>query len=128
MINRHVILTASLNEQLRDEGRVFTHKRRYGWRQALRSGAIAVTLLGVTVPVVGAGATSALADDGAASVAADRAPESEASALAAKTGERVAVGAATTESSQVFATPEGTFTQETNAAPVRAQKGARRAE
>ncbi|WP_327315226.1 hypothetical protein [Streptomyces sp. NBC_01235] len=29
---------------------------------------------------------------------------------------------ATTESSQVFANPDGTFTQETNAAPVRAQK------
>lgn len=49
--------------------------------------------------------------------------ESEASALAAKTGERVAVDTATTESSQVFANPDGTFTQEMNAAPVRARKG-----
>ncbi|WP_231976056.1 hypothetical protein [Streptomyces sp. 3214.6] len=30
--------------------------------------------------------------------------------------------AATTESSQVFANPDGTFTQESNAAPVRARK------
>ncbi|MFD9499004.1 LamG domain-containing protein [Streptomyces sp. NPDC060035] len=34
----------------------------------------------------------------------------------------MAVDAATTESSQVFANPDGTFTQETNAAPVRARK------
>ncbi|MER6557436.1 LamG domain-containing protein [Streptomyces sp. NPDC001027] len=64
----------------------------------------------------------ALADGGGASVAADGTPESEASARAAKTGEQVAVNAATTESSQVFANPDGTFTQEMNAAPVRARK------
>ncbi|MFC4500641.1 MULTISPECIES: LamG domain-containing protein [Streptomyces] len=81
-----------------------------------------VALLAGVVPVVGAGATSALADDGAAATAADRTAESQASALAAKTGERVAVDAATTDSSQVFANPDGTFTQESNAAPVRAQK------
>lgn len=102
---------------------MFTQKRQHGWRQAVRSGALALTLLGGAVPVIGAGATPALADDGAASVAADRTPESEASALAAETGERVAVNAAITESSQVFANPDGTFTQEMNAAPVRAQKG-----
>ncbi|MGW1209953.1 LamG-like jellyroll fold domain-containing protein [Streptomyces sp. NPDC002499] len=34
----------------------------------------------------------------------------------------MAVDAATTESSQTFANPDGTFTQEMNAAPVRAQK------
>ncbi|WP_411153050.1 LamG-like jellyroll fold domain-containing protein [Streptomyces sp. A30] len=34
----------------------------------------------------------------------------------------MAVDAATTESSQVFANPDGTFTQEMNAAPVRARK------
>ncbi|MCX4596849.1 LamG domain-containing protein [Streptomyces sp. NBC_01549] len=34
----------------------------------------------------------------------------------------MAVEAATTESSQVFANPDGTFTQEMNAAPVRARK------
>jgi hypothetical protein len=34
----------------------------------------------------------------------------------------VTVDAATTESSQVFANPDGTFTQEMNAAPVRARK------
>ncbi|MFI5477181.1 LamG-like jellyroll fold domain-containing protein [Streptomyces cacaoi] len=55
-------------------------------------------------------------------MASDRTAESQASALAAKTGERVAVDAATTDSSQVFANPDGTFTQESNAAPVRAQK------
>lgn len=38
-----------------------------------------------------------------------------------KTGERVAVDVRTTESSQVFANPDGTFTQEMNAAPVRAR-------
>ncbi|MBK0372622.1 LamG domain-containing protein [Streptomyces sp. RB110-1] len=45
-----------------------------------------------------------------------------ASALAAESGERVAVNEATTDSSQVFANPDGTFTQEMNAAPVRARK------
>ncbi|AIS02394.1 hypothetical protein SGLAU_32300 [Streptomyces glaucescens] len=30
--------------------------------------------------------------------------------------------AATTESSQIFANPDGTFTQEMNATPVRAQR------
>ncbi|MGI5412700.1 LamG-like jellyroll fold domain-containing protein [Streptomyces chartreusis] len=74
------------------------------------------------MPVVGAVATVAQADDGVASVAADKTPESQASALAAETGERVAVDSATTESAQVFANPDGTFTQEMNAAPVRAQK------
>ncbi|MFD5114247.1 LamG-like jellyroll fold domain-containing protein [Streptomyces sp. NPDC058391] len=66
--------------------------------------------------------TPAHADGVAASAAADRTPESQASALAAETGERVAVDAATAESSQVFANPDGTFTQEMNAAPVRARK------
>ncbi|GFN01364.1 hypothetical protein Sfulv_61740 [Streptomyces fulvorobeus] len=84
---------------------------------------MALTLLGGAVPVVGAGATPALADDGAASVAADKTPESEASALAEESGERVVVDAEITKSSQVFANPDGTFTQEMNAAPVRARKG-----
>jgi hypothetical protein len=66
-------------------------------------------------------APPAIADDGAAS-SADKTAESEASTRAAESGERVAVDAATTESSQVFANPDGTFTQEMNAAPVRAQK------
>ncbi|MDX5562730.1 LamG domain-containing protein [Streptomyces sp. ID05-04B] len=79
---------------------------------------MAVALLGAAVSMPGA----ALAEDGSVSVAADRTPESEASARAAKTGEQVAVNAATTESSQVFANPDGTFTQEMNAAPVRARK------
>ncbi|MFE7571732.1 hypothetical protein ACFU76_33065 [Streptomyces sp. NPDC057539] len=69
--------------------------------------------------MVGAGVTPALAEDRAGSAAADRTAESEASALAAETGERVAVDVATTESSQVFANPDGTFTQEMNAAPAR---------
>ncbi|MEU2624619.1 LamG domain-containing protein [Streptomyces sp. NPDC007157] len=89
----------------------------------MRSGAVIVALLGGMVPAAGvAGATQALADDGATVAAADPTPESKASALAAKTGERVAVDAATTESSQVFANPDGTFTQEMNAAPVRARE------
>ncbi|MEV7447950.1 LamG-like jellyroll fold domain-containing protein [Streptomyces nigra] len=81
-----------------------------------------ITLLGCAVPVVGVGATSAVAEDGAVSAAASESPESQASALAAETGERVEVDGATSESSKVFANPDGTFTQETNAAPVRAQK------
>lgn len=66
--------------------------------------------------------TPAAAADTTAAVAADRTPESEASARAAKTGERVVVDAATDESSRVFANPDGTFTQEMNAAPVRARR------
>ena len=67
-------------------------------------------------------ATALLADDGPAAVAADKTPESKASELAAKTGEKVTVDAATTNSSQVLANPDGTFTQEMNAAPVRARE------
>lgn len=103
-------------------GRVFTRRRGRGWRHAVRSGAIAVAILGGTVPVVGAGASAAAADAGGTSAAADKTPQSQASALAAETGERVAVQAVTTEASQVFANPDGTFTQEMNAAPVRAQR------
>ncbi|MFJ2095208.1 LamG domain-containing protein [Streptomyces sp. NPDC087901] len=79
-------------------------------------------LVGGAVPVIGAGATPALADGGTPSVAADGTPESKASALAAETGERAAVDEATTDSSQVFANPDGTFTREMNAAPVRARE------
>ncbi|MFI9646309.1 LamG-like jellyroll fold domain-containing protein [Streptomyces sp. NPDC052040] len=78
--------------------------------------------MGCAVPVIGAGATPAAAGEGPASVAADKSPEAEASALAAETGKRVSVDVKTTESSQVFANPDGTFTQEMNAAPVRARK------
>ncbi|MET9379794.1 LamG domain-containing protein [Streptomyces sp. NPDC002928] len=89
----------------------------------MRSGATVVALLGGVVPAAGVvAATPALADDGSTAAAVDSTPESEASALAAETGERVAVDAVTTESSQVFANPDGTFTQEMNAAPVRARK------
>ncbi|MGW3683929.1 LamG-like jellyroll fold domain-containing protein [Streptomyces prasinus] len=83
---------------------------------------MAAALLGSAIPLVGAGATPAIADDAATSVAADRTPETRASALAAETGERVAVDEVTTQSSEVFANPDGTFTQEMNAAPVRARQ------
>ncbi|MFI5824909.1 LamG domain-containing protein [Streptomyces rishiriensis] len=83
---------------------------------------MAVALMGGAVCTVGAGAPPALADGGAASVAADQTPESKASTRAAESGEQVAVKGATTGSSQVFANPDGTFTQEMNAAPVRARK------
>ncbi|MFE9904904.1 LamG-like jellyroll fold domain-containing protein [Streptomyces achromogenes] len=72
--------------------------------------------------MVGAGASPALADTSTVSVPASKSPESEASGLAAETGEPVVVETATTDSSQVFANPDGTFTQEMNAAPVRAKK------
>ncbi len=101
---------------------MFTRKKRHGWRQAVRNGAIAVTLLGGAYPAVAAGTTPAMTEAGAVSRAAGGTSESQASALAAETGERVAVDAATTESSQVFANPDGTFTREMNAAPVRARK------
>ncbi|MFC4329516.1 LamG domain-containing protein [Streptomyces andamanensis] len=82
---------------------------------------MAVTLLGV-FPLAAAGGAQASATGEEASVAATKSSDSRASALAAETGERVTVDAATTESSQVFANPDGTFTQEMNAAPVRARK------
>ncbi|MGW1226875.1 LamG-like jellyroll fold domain-containing protein [Streptomyces sp. NPDC002530] len=81
-----------------------------------------VALIGGAVPAVGIGATQALAEDRAPSATAGAATESKASALAAQTGERVAVDTATTDSSQIFANPDGTFTQEMNAAPVRARE------
>ncbi|MET9114674.1 LamG domain-containing protein [Streptomyces longwoodensis] len=98
-----------------------THRRRRDWRRAIGSGAIAVALLGGAVPAIGVAATPAFADEGGTPGAADRTPESRASALAAKTGDRVEVKARTGESEQLFANPDGTFTQEMNAAPVRAQ-------
>jgi hypothetical protein len=48
--------------------------------------------------------------------------EASASAAAAASGEQVEVTAERTETSQVFANPDGTFTQETNAVPVRARQ------
>ncbi|MFI0990497.1 LamG domain-containing protein [Streptomyces exfoliatus] len=64
----------------------------------------------------------------AASVAASAAtepgpvsPESAASGTAVETGQREEVLARRTETSQLFANPDGSFTQETNAAPVRAR-------
>ncbi|NEC05314.1 LamG domain-containing protein [Streptomyces sp. SID7909] len=83
---------------------------------------MAVALIGGAVPAVGIGATQALAEDRAPSSAAGATTETQASALAAQTGERVAVDTATTDSSQIFANPDGTFTQEMNAAPVRARE------
>ncbi|MFD3666250.1 LamG domain-containing protein [Streptomyces sp. NPDC058659] len=61
-------------------------------------------------------ASSELLDEEAAT------PESAASEAAAETGQRAEVLARTTETSQVFANPNGTFTKEMSAAPVRAQK------
>jgi len=51
-----------------------------------------------------------------------KSPEVAASAAAVASGDRVEVTAQRTETSQVFANPDGTFTQETNAAPVRARR------
>ncbi|MEW2099596.1 hypothetical protein AB0882_25430 [Streptomyces sp. NPDC012485] len=49
-------------------------------------------------------------------------PESEAAARAADSGEAVEVEESRSETTQVFANPDGTFTQTMNAAPVRARK------
>ncbi|GAA2966913.1 LamG domain-containing protein [Kitasatospora cinereorecta] len=84
---------------------------------------MALTLLVGVVPVVGAGVSPAFADDGGSSATTSGTPEAEAITRAVATGERVAVEQDTTESSEVFANPDGTFTQEMNAAPVRAQGG-----
>ncbi|MGW6506542.1 LamG-like jellyroll fold domain-containing protein [Streptomyces niveus] len=48
--------------------------------------------------------------------------EARAAAQAATTGERAEVLTERSEISQVFANPDGTFTQETNASPVRAEQ------
>ncbi|RAJ76999.1 concanavalin A-like lectin/glucanase superfamily protein [Streptomyces sp. PsTaAH-137] len=85
-----------------------------------------VALLGGMVPVIGAGAAWATPSGdtaGGSSAAKSAETQSTASVLAAQSGERVAVESATTESSQTFANPDGTFTQEMNAAPVRARNG-----
>lgn len=42
--------------------------------------------------------------------------------MAAESGERVEIDSATTETSRIFANPDGTFTQESSAAPVRAKQ------
>ncbi|MFD7881909.1 LamG-like jellyroll fold domain-containing protein [Streptomyces bauhiniae] len=73
------------------------------------------------MPTSGAVGSPAFAGEGSAFSSAAT-PEAKASVAAAASGERVLVDAATTESSQVFANPDGTFTQEMNAAPVRAQQ------
>ncbi|WP_328672470.1 LamG domain-containing protein [Streptomyces sp. NBC_00328] len=49
-------------------------------------------------------------------------PEAKAATVAAESGQRVEVAGRRTETSQVFANPDGTFTQDMNAAPVRAQQ------
>ncbi|WP_436954636.1 LamG-like jellyroll fold domain-containing protein [Streptomyces sp. SudanB182_2057] len=50
-------------------------------------------------------------------------PEQKASVRAAQTGERVEVGVLTTETGQVFANPDGTFTAETSPSVERVRKG-----
>ncbi len=97
--------------------------RRRSWRQALCRGVITVALLGGLAPIAGAAEASVPTGEAANSVAAGGTARSKASVLAAETGERVEVDTATSESSQLFANPDGTFTQEMNAAPVRARQG-----
>ncbi|WP_405816735.1 hypothetical protein OG241_19080 [Streptomyces sp. NBC_01390] len=74
------------------------------------------------VPVLG-GPASAHAPAGLTAPSEELSPESRAAELAAESGERVEIAPETTEVSQIFANPDGTFTQETSAAPVRAKQG-----
>lgn len=96
-----------------------------GWgRRCVRRVGCAVTAaVFVTAGLSGVGGAHAAPSAAAsASELADVSPESRAAAAAAESGERVEVTAARTEESQVFANPDGTFTQETSAAPVRARQ------
>lgn len=78
--------------------------------------------LATAVPVMG-GPAAAQVPTASAAPSEALSPESKASELAAESGERVEIAPATTETSQIFANPDGTFTQETSAAPVRAKQG-----
>lgn len=100
---------------------MFTRGQRRGRRRVKWGGVVALAVLGSVIPGLGTEGSLAFAGEGAASSPAVT-PEAKASAAAAASGERVLVDAATTESSQVFANPDATFTQEMNASPVRAQQ------
>ncbi|MFD9222908.1 LamG domain-containing protein [Streptomyces sp. NPDC060064] len=56
-------------------------------------------------------------------MASEQTPESEAAERAVETGERAEVVERRSEIVQLFANPDGTFTQTTSAAPVRVRKG-----
>ncbi|GHJ99406.1 hypothetical protein SY2F82_12040 [Streptomyces sp. Y2F8-2] len=75
------------------------------------------TGLSVADPALAA-ARQTVASEGAQS----ESPEVQASTAAAASGEQVEVAAQRTETSQVFANPDGTFTQETSAVPVRVRR------
>ncbi|MFD6127674.1 LamG domain-containing protein, partial [Streptomyces hydrogenans] len=86
-------------------------------RRRLGGAVTASIVLSVFSPVA---APSIAAPEVAGSKAAT--PEAVASEVAAETGQREEVLTRRTETSQLFANPDGTFTQESNAAPVRARK------
>lgn len=65
------------------------------------------------------------ATDPTVGAAAERATESSAWTLARQTGARVAVADKRTETEEVFANPDGTFTMVQNALPVRVKQGNR---
>ncbi|MEU2438645.1 LamG domain-containing protein [Streptomyces rubradiris] len=101
--------------------------------------AVATLLAGVLAPVGVASADDAEEVEAATSVPADEAakgkafweddglpgdtPERKASVKAAESGQRVEVAALTTETGQVFANPDGTFTVETSPSVERVRKG-----
>lgn len=84
---------------------------------------VLVALAALSAGLVSAGNTAAAEERVAATAAAQATtPEAKAATAAAESGQRVEVAARRTETSQVFANPDGTFTQDMNAAPVRAQQ------
>lgn len=92
-------------------------KLRRGMRRRIGGAVAASFVLSAFSPVAASSAaTPVVAGSGSIT------PETVASEAAAESGQREEVLTRRTETSQLFANPDGTFTQETNAAPVRAKK------
>lgn len=97
--------------------------KRAGRRRVRHRCSVLVALAALSAGLVSAGNTAAAEERVAATAAAQATtPEAKAATAAAESGQRVEVAARRTETSQVFANPDGTFTQDMNAAPVRAQQ------
>ncbi|MFD2766541.1 LamG-like jellyroll fold domain-containing protein [Micromonospora eburnea] len=99
-----------------------------GWRRLVARGVVVVTA--ATAGLAGSGGVAAGHLGGAATDAATaagqppvRPGEAEAMATARAVGDRVEVLNQRTETRQVFANPDGTFTSETSAVPERLRRG-----
>ncbi|MGW1765148.1 LamG domain-containing protein [Streptomyces sp. NPDC002073] len=93
------------------------------WRARKRACAvIAATVVAAGLPTLSASAWAAGSAGEGPAAQIPATPEDEAAKLAKESGSRAEVLSRRSESRQVFANPDGTFTMESNAAPVRARQ------